>query len=170
MTYAILCPGPSAKSFADSDHEGPIITVNRAGLLYPSEIWAASDYPLIRDNQAKVLGNPNLLTKRQTYADIKHRLTRFPRVEIVEDIVGIPKELHWQDKTMTCAMMFAVANGASRLDLYGCDWSGELDYDGVKAGEDRSESRWVKERAVYDGIVDWLNGKGVEVRRVLLQV
>jgi hypothetical protein len=167
MTYAILCPGPSLSTFADSDHEGPIITVNRSGLLYPSEVWAATDYPMIRNNYEAVKGNPNLLTRRQTAADLPaFRKSRFARVEIVEEIVGVPVGLNWQDKTMTCAMIFAFVNGASKIDIYGCDWTGEADYDGVLAGEDRSESRWAKERAVYDGIVDWLKGKGVEVRRM----
>ena len=168
MTYAILAPGPSlCATFDAADHEGPIITVNRAALAYASEIWASTDYPIIRNNYESIKGTPNLLTRRQTASDLPaHRKSRFPRVELVEDIVGIPAKLGWQEKTMTCAIMFAFVNGATEIDVYGCDWAGNLDYDGTKAGEDRSEARWAKERAVFEGIADWLKERGVEVRRI----
>jgi hypothetical protein len=60
----------------------------------------------------------------------------------VEDIRPAPEGRDWQLKTLTCAMVSAAACGATRIELYGCDWAGTLDYDGAAAGEDRTDARW----------------------------
>jgi hypothetical protein len=161
--FRILNPGPSLATYSPAGFGGVTIAVNRAAVAFHSDAWAACDYPMIRDYQHRVLGAPMLLTKRQTWADIGPRC-RLALAAIVEDLPmdGAPP---WQLKTMTCAMAFAVANGATRIELYGCDWSGTADYDGAEAGEDRTDARWAKERADVAALTEWLAGRGVEVVR-----
>jgi hypothetical protein len=163
MTVAILNPGPSLAALEKPPAADVLIGVNRAALRFECTCWAATDYPMIKRHQAAVLGTPALLTRRQTWADIGARC-RLPLDRVVESI-DIPNAPPWALKSMTCAMAFAFANGASRIDLYGCDWSGEQDFDGVKAGEDRSEKRWAAEQADFAALSRWMLERGVMVAR-----
>ncbi len=166
MIARILNPGPSLASYHPGDAD-LTIAVNRAGLIpHRFDVWAALDYPLVRDNAAKVKGCPLWLTRRQTWKDIGTRC-QFPAA-FVEDIrlmsADAPK---WDIKTMTCAMAYAFTQGAERIELYGCDWSGTADYDGTEAGEDRSDKRWLTEAAQVGALMLWMHDRGVEVERFI---
>lgn len=166
MTAVVLCPGPSLSQLAEVPKCDLSIGVNRAAIAFRCDVWAAADYPTIKNVQEKVIGNPKLLTKRQTWEDIKHRVT-LPLAGIAEDCGAFlsPDEVVWLAKTFSCAVVFAAALGANRIDYYGCDWKGEEDFDGKKAGEDRSDTRWRDERAMFGALTEILLRRGVEVRR-----
>src|SRR5688572_29544265 len=143
MRAAVLAPGPSLARLESMPPCDVSVSINRAILRFPgSTVWAVTDYPVIR-NHCELFGTaPRILTRRQTYADVRHRLARFPAVVLVEDVRPAPDGTAWQLKTLTCAMVFAGSLGATAVDVYGCDWSGTEDYDGAAAGEDRSPERW----------------------------
>lgn len=69
MTVALLCPGPSLARTFDDDFAGIRVGVNRAAVGFRCDLWAALDYPMLRDEQDNVLGTPELLTRRQTWED-----------------------------------------------------------------------------------------------------
>lgn len=160
MTAVVLCPGPSLAKLPALPPCDVSLAVNRAALRFAADWWAASDYPLIKWNIDNLMGNPNLLTRRQTYIDMHDRLSRFPQIRLVEDVPGTAG----LNKTMLFAAALAADLGAKRIDLYGCDMAGETDYDGAKAGEDRSEARWARERLELAELTDWLKGRGCELR------
>ena len=162
-TVRILCPGPSLARYDPIDFAGLVIAVNRAAVAFYCHCWAVADYPVIRDYHAKVLGTPTILTRRQTWTDIGHRVRM--TAKIIEDI-DLPGAPPWNLKTMTCAMAYAYATGAKRIELHGCDWEGTADYDGVQAGEDRTDKRWEQERAAVNNLSEWMRARGTEVVRV----
>lgn len=166
MLAHVLCPGPSLASYRGDGAPALTIGINRAALRFACDWWAACDYPMIRDKAAQVAGNPGLLSKRQTVADLRPpRLARFPAIAYVEDLAG-PDGIPWRDKTLTCAMVSAAACGATRIELHGCDWAADApDWDGVQAGEDRSAHRFAREREDVGALVAWLAERGVAVER-----
>lgn len=163
MTVRILNPGPSLAHYDPGDFAGTVIAVNRAAIAFTCTIWACCDYPAIRDYHAKVLGTPKVLTRRQTWADIGNRVRLVAK--IIEDI-DLPGAPRWNVKTMTCAMAYAFYTGAKRIELFGCDWQGTADYDGVQAGEDRTDKRWEIERADTLKLMEWMKDRGTEVVRL----
>ncbi len=163
MVVAILNPGPSLANLLTLPKCDLSIAVNRAALRFECNIWAATDYPMIRDYQVFAMGNPKLLTRRQTWTDIKHRV-RLPLAGIVDDLaLNVPA--NWLAKTMTCAMAYAYAWGAHRIELYGCDWAGTKDFDGKEAGENRTDARWEAEKSEAGMLIEWLASRKVEVKR-----
>lgn len=67
---------------------------------------------------------------------------------------------------MMLAVLLAFSLGATTIDVYGADWTGTRDYDGVEAGENRTPDRWDAERHDWDILTAWLNERGVIARRV----
>jgi hypothetical protein len=165
MTAVILAPGPSLALLASPPPSDLLIGINRAGLAFHCDVVAISDYPLFKKVDDHLLGRPNLLSKQDTLATLKGRLDRFPEVFAAEEIQGVPLTLQWRWKTLTCAMAFAFYRGAKSIDIYGCDWSGTLDYDGTEAGEDRTDRRWNEERACAEDLMRWMGERNCPVTR-----
>lgn len=171
MRVVILCPGPSLAFWrADpSDRPDVLIGANRAAAFTPCDVFAALDYPMIRDNAIKVRGTPNLLSRQQTITDLKPaRLARFPNVIAVESLFEFcpPNLMPWTTFTMTAAMIYAAYLGTNAINIYGCDWRGTKDYDGVEAGENRTEQRWERdEKPLYARVNGWIESLGITVTR-----
>lgn len=165
MKAALLCPGPSLAKTFDPGFSGLRVGVNYAAVGYPCDVWAAPDYPMVRDNHAKVLGTPKWLTRRQTAIDIGKRV-RFTDVVHTEDL-----SCPWKPftlKTATCAMVLLATLGATDVKVYGADWKPDApDFDGVQRGEDRSAERFRVEREIWEKVVEWMNGKGITVERII---
>jgi hypothetical protein len=155
MRAVILAPGPSLSRLA---------AVNRAILRFPhAHVWAASDYPTIKYHHA-ASSAVQLLTRSQTWVDVQ----RFPAVAamgvaIVEDL-SVPVA-GWSNYTATSALGFLRTIGAARVDVYGADMHGTVDYDGKEAGENRGAERWAAERDIWGRLVAWMVGMGCEVVR-----
>lgn len=168
MRAVILSPGPSLATYTPQSAD-VIIAVNRAALAHACDVWAALDYPMIRDNAVKVRGTPNLLSRQQTITDLKPpRLTRFPNVIAVESLFEFcpPNLMPWTLFTMTCAMIYAAYLGTNAIDIYGADFKGTQDYDGVEAGERRTEERWERdEKPLYARVKAWIEARGISVTR-----
>lgn len=166
MKAVLLCPGESLRALDAFPLCDVSMAVNRAALmLHGLDWWAASDYPTIRDHRERVTA-PNLLSIQQTIADLGDRLKQFSRVMAYEDTGAYcPPELKADTYTATRALVALAFMGATEIHVYGADWKGTQDYDGKEAGENRTVERWARESFLWEGIVEWLSGKGVEVHR-----
>jgi hypothetical protein len=164
MTAALLSPGPSLSRLPAMPDAHLVVAVNRAVLAFPdAHTWACSDYPLVKYHHAACRAR-TLLTRSQTWVDVQ----RFPAVAamsvaIVEDL-AVPVA-DWSRFTATSALGFLWTIGAKRIDVYGADMVGTLDFDDAPAGENRSEDRWAAEREIWHRLAAWMGGMGVEVVR-----
>lgn len=166
MNAALLCPGPSLAAIVQSDVDGYSVRVgvNRAAVLLDCHLWAALDYPVLRDWHNAVIGTPQVLTRRQTWTDFG-RTCRLRDVVLVEELPAPPVK-QWDLKTATCALALLATMPVTSIDVFGADWSDAPDFDGhATAGQDRSAARWAQERATWDALVEWLDGRGVSVCR-----
>jgi hypothetical protein len=164
MNAALLCPGPSLARTFDDAFAGLRVGVNRAATAYRCDWFAALDYPTIRDYHAQVLGEPKLLTRSQTWVDV-HRQCRFDSATIAEDLVSpVPsREL----LTATAALVLLGSLGVQAVNVYGADWTPDApDFDGKATGENRSAERFVREAVQWGQIVEWMNGRGISVKRI----
>jgi hypothetical protein len=62
------------------------------------------------------------------------------------------------------ALILAGYLGASRIVCHGVDMLGTLDWDGVKAGERRTDERWEHEAGIWRRVCEWLD-QSCEVTR-----
>lgn len=151
MRVTILCPGPSLRLYRPGC-EGMTIGVNRAATVHACDVWAATDWPLIRETRP--LGTPTLLTIEATRESLSRRGRPWPYLVVthcglVNETVTNAKH-PWTRYTATAALFYAGWLGADRIDVYGCDWSGTKDWDGEDAGENRSDNRWAEERDIWN--------------------
>lgn len=171
MNVALLCPGPSLSLF-DGEHEGPIVAVNRAALRHRCDFWAAMDFPLIERIGADVLGSPMLLTSQETISEMTKRGIGWRGdVGFARDLSSYcPSSLEWDLFTAPTALVFAGFIGATRIDIWGMDWKGLADFDGVEAGENRSPERWALDRGIIQNrLIPWLRYRGIDVVRHTLE-
>ena len=66
---------------------------------------------------------------------------------------------------VTAAIVYAAFKGATEIDVYGADWEGTADFDGVQGGKNRSEDRWREERGIFGALQVVLKQRGCEVTR-----
>jgi hypothetical protein len=160
MNVALLCPGPSLATLEESPPADITIGVNRAACRFPVTWWAATDYPLIRGWGGAILGNPKLFTRRQTWLDVRRRIN--PPTVMFTEALSCPVK-GWDVKTATAALVLAGNLGATRIDVYGADWTDAPDFDGVEVvGTDRKPQRWDEERATWHAVIAHL---GIPVTR-----
>ncbi len=167
MKIALLCPGPSLARYTGTDAD-LIVGVNRVPLSIKCDVWAVNDYPVIRKLYEQIIGFPAIVSRRQTLLDVRHRLGKFEKLVSVDDVKKQPPIKRWQQLTMTAAMVWALNNECTQLDIYGCDQAGTKDWDGLEWGEDRSEKRWADEKERYGLIVAWMVENGCEVNKMEL--
>jgi len=168
MNIALISCGPSASAFSASDHEGPIIAVSRKATQIRADIWAVFDVPVLLQSQTNVIGNPRLFTIHETLASLQHRQSKWANRAIVAESFECSVD-HWHLFTAPACLVLAAAMGATRIDAWGVDMSGDGDSTGGAAGNPdvvRTESRWNRERAIWAGVEEWVKGKAVEVMRV----
>jgi len=163
MTATVLCPGESIKAYVPNG--GLVIGVNRAVIAHRCEWWAASDYPLIRDYDA---GYPiKLFTNKDTKIA---RPERFTEVLFKESLPDFSPE--WATYTATSALVLAAHLGAKRIDVYGVDWEGVVDWDGHQyswtgneAWRTRGGENWEPQIKAWGQTVSALREHGVSVCR-----
>lgn len=167
MRAVILTPGPSLARYVPAEPADLTVAVNRAGLSFAADTWAALDPPMVRDHGPKVIGAPVLLTS----ADTPRILARDGwswRGETVthKALIGyLPASINLLLFTFTTAIAYCAWRGATSIDTYGCDWLGTGDFDGVIGGTNRTPDRWAMERAIYAALAEALAERGVRVTR-----
>lgn len=183
MKAIILCPGPSLSCLDVELFRAPdeiVIAVNRAALAYECHVWAATDSPLIEKIGDQVLehqrcgkrGTPALLSTRVSLDTLADRGWRWPgRVDVVERMRDwAPPDLQYGRFSACSALIYAAWRGAGEIVVYGADWSGTADYDGVQGGRSRSDDRWRDESQVWlNRLVPWLASRGISVTRIAAQ-
>lgn len=159
MHVTVLCPGPSlVRTFAGFG--GLTIGVNRAAIAYGCDWWAALDSPLIIDGE-QPSGSPRLFTSRETFDRlVRNRSPWADRMGAVADDL-LPPE--WRIFTAPAALALAAYLGATRIDVYGADWTDAADFDGVTPTSDRSTARWAREIPIWAAVVEWLGVRGTRV-------
>ncbi len=173
MRAAILNPGPSLLHTwkGRTDKHGLLIGVNRVALNYPVDVWACGDYPLVQEIQDSVFGCPTLLSA-QNSIDQLNTVERPWRGKTIafESLYSwlhpAENKISWTFTTSLCAIAYA-ASVCEHIDIYGADWKGVKDYDGVEAGMNRSEERWKTEAGIYNALVKHLETKNISVTRHL---
>ena len=172
MNIALVSCGPSASAFSEIDHEGPVIAVSRQGTKVRSDILACFDLPVMLNITDAIIGTPKLFTIRATLESLQRRQSRWYSTALM------PAEAHccpverWTLFTAPACLVLAAELGATTIHPYGVDMTGDGDSTGGTKGNPdvvRTEARWARERGIWEQIVDWLKGKGVEVRRAACQ-
>lgn len=171
MIAIVLCPGPSLATY-DGVGADLVIAVNRAALAWPADVWACRDWT--SESAAGrggfvawstwVLGAPTLLTSAESlHAGARHGFYWRGLVALLDDLqCPVP---NWNLFTATAAMVYASSQGMDRIEVYGADMVGAVDYDGKNAGERRDEARWAQERERFTAVTAWLASAGREVIR-----
>lgn len=168
MTASVLSPGPSLSRVTDADLvDTTVFAVNRAAHFRRCDWWCFGDdrmyctYPL------------DYAPRLATCAETARRLGLEQVLTYEELFDNYSPSALWMIYTMNAALVIAASQGAKRIRLYGCDWSGVADFDGHQyqfKGEEaaitRTPKRWENERRMFDSTVAMLAEKGVSVERV----
>jgi len=176
MRAAILCPGPSLKTVEGrkSKVEGTdyVIAVNRAVLWGPCDYWSCPDVHTFAwlVKAGGVSWQPTLVCLRQIHRVMLERYRAeterygfFARGQINFEAPN----LQWQRFGAHVAIAMACHLGASTIDCYGMDLAGTEDADGFAHPLQRREpERWELERRLFGELVELLDGRGIELRRV----
>ncbi len=176
MRAALLCPGPSLRAYPGREGQGGfdlVIGVNRVATLHPVDVWACGDWPLIEQERGRVLGEPTLFVAASGAAQLRDHSPAgpwpFKTIEFEQLEQGgfaTSAGPQWNLFSTTAALMFAGWVGATRIDCYGIDWRGTLDWDGTAAGGNRSPERWQLEKDLCQNVLlPWLGRRGVEIKR-----
>jgi len=178
---AVLCPGPSLAAVTPETLAAydALLGVNRAVERAPCHWWAMLDTHTF--TFTRPVNRPVLVSSRGTY-----RSLRAQRPELADwpwldcrwiDAAGGLHAVLWRKTSMTTAIVLAAELGARRIDVYGCDWEGEADWDGrtderYNRGEDRPgeggrtvEGRWTMERKLFAELKAALADRGCELER-----
>ncbi len=172
MNAVVLSPGPSLALLKEVPPCDLSCAVNRAALRFKVDCWASLDYPMIRDHLATIAGAPTLLTQQQTRDDLNlspGRLDRFEVVTCQEIAKTIPMEIvdrGWWYVSMGAAITYCAWRGAKSITVYGADWAGKEDFDGIEAGCNREPARWEKERKLFADLKAYFAERGVTIDRV----
>ena len=168
MNAVILCPGPSLARLAHVPPAKLVVGVNRAAIFFRCDAWAGCDLPTVEKHGNAVIGAPELIAAIETIDTMRdHKLVwRGPVFDRTRMLDFCPHAMDWVLFSATTALIYAAYRAATHIDVYGADWSGELDFDGVAAGETRGPERWQLEAAIWQNrLVPWLAERGVTVTR-----
>lgn len=158
MNATLLCPGPSLSGYGGQG-AGIVVGVNRAATAHRCDVWAATDRPLIMSTADQVLGEPVLYTIEATRESINRRGRSWPYAVVTHsDVAGgqVDNGRHpWTRFTACAALQYLAWSGATHIDVWGCDWAGDQDWDGERLGSNnRTRQRWDEERAIWDGVIN----------------
>ncbi len=175
MKAIVLSPGPSLARYTPRPAD-LVLGVNRAAKFFPVDCWICGDSPCIENPDApgnaplyeQVIGSPLLVsfdvsldTLRQHGWTWRGDTFAWRQLESF-----LPRKPHdWEWCTFMVAIVYAAYRGATEIEIYGCDWAGKNDLDGIEAGKNRSDARWEHERNLYAGIVAQLAERGITVTR-----
>ncbi len=177
MRAAVLCPGPSLARLAALPIADLTVAVNRAALWWPCDAWSCVDWTSetpagpggIRAWADAVIGVPLLVSIADSLVALERH--RIPwrglsiAAETIDTIKGIDPVGRWRWFSATVAIVYTAHAGARAIDVYGADMAGTADADGARAGSDRTDDRWNKERRRWDEATAALAQIGVSVVR-----
>jgi hypothetical protein len=177
LDAAILCSGASFRRFIERPRGHDLfVGVNRMAEDFACDWWVFGDGTAFEWYTPRQRGGraPAVCTSRP----IMDRLRRSEKISaqriqthrwlMVEELQQkCPPSAEWANYSLTIAMALASYLQADVITLYGCDWTGSLDWDGRKPPRGgRDQYRWNNERQKVDKVLLWLAGQGVSVRRL----
>lgn len=143
-----------------------VVAVNRAATAHWCDVLAALDWPLAQSIKGEVIGRPRWLTNADSAGFVQGRRDWvWGGISLSDDMLGWCPVPGWTLYSATMALVYCGHRGHDLIDCYGVDMVGTADWDGVDQPAGRSDRRWQRESAIWCGIVDWLKGRGVTVRR-----
>jgi hypothetical protein len=144
------------------------ICINRAAVLFPCDVLAALDFPLMKEIQPIIKGNPIWLTTQTTirdWLDVGCAMWRGP-VMTTDAFRGMFKAIDVNFQSWVAAVAYAAFRcNASRIEVFGADWSGEIDAAG-RAGTSREPARWEQEARKFGEVAAELAEKQIELVRM----
>jgi hypothetical protein len=170
---ALLCPGPSLAAFPGRNGYDVVLGVNRAARRVPCDYWVFLDAHVPRDFGPPA-GRPTLVSRACALRRVTRGLAagQAKWAEGLEHfpLEDLPKPASWPSKwdnlSLLAALALAVHLGAVEIECWGVDWDGVRDWDGYSdARQNRTETRWSRERDLFNAIVVGLAAKGIRVSR-----
>jgi hypothetical protein len=163
MLVALLSCGPSLRYFPGPRGFGAIIAVNKAAQIGAATHWSVGDAHTFCRLYPALGYHPLLWTHVDTYRQVSRRFACVD-AELYERSEVVPNR--WSMFSATAALWLAGRLGASRVQCFGCDMCGELNWDGTaEAAANRTETRWQMERVIWEKTVNLLEERGIEVVR-----
>ncbi len=176
MKALILCPGPSLRAYLANPVGGDVvIAVNRAAEAVAADWLCAIDADALLGFRPE--GRPRIFTTAQSMTRFRSeqpgRASKFSMLsfEALYHQLAIPRAPRWDMFSATAALVLAHWLGASEIEIFGCDWRGENDWDGTPPGRpgSRSISRWKSEQHKFHHIASALSRLGCTIRRHTLE-
>lgn len=175
---AVLCPGPSLESFPGREGYDVLIGVNRAAGRFACDYWAMLD--AVPFYHTTPIGAPAALCQYPEWVKVlkyiadggnpcPHRHLDLKDVDawLRPELHGVPARFKY---SMLAGITLAHAIGAVEVDVYGADWAGTQDFDGVELAKNcRDDRRWRLEKEGFHVLTTSLLNFGTRVRRVLPQ-
>ena len=173
---AILCSGPNLELYDPEYEYGLVIGVNRGSIFHECDWLVALDVSYRKrqtaftkewcDINGYPKGNPKVYFGGGGGISSLRKITDW-LPDNYEMPKAFPGELNWPWLSFSLfgAIMLAYRLGAEIIHCYGVTWEGNLDFDG-KGFRSRDEARWMTEQFMFKQAMEWLETKGVKLRRI----
>jgi hypothetical protein len=166
LNIAVLCPGPGLAGFLErAPRHDQYIAVNRAAEAFAADWWCFGD--AVAFDKFTPISQPSIFTCRGAWDRIENReaLAKHETWRLWDEIgTTCPPRTGWTRYSLPAALVLAEHLGAARITVYGADWNGDADWDGL-AADNRNDERWTAERRHYGLVKTWLAARGIAVVR-----
>jgi hypothetical protein len=168
-----------------------VIGVNRAATRVACDVWASGDIwplesPMLRVNhhvigardvdQGGGIPCPIWLTATETHEWAIRNNIRWPgEIRHFDQLKPGITSIDWTFYTLFAAIAYAVCEISKlptphscppMISIYGADWKGTNDFDGIEAGLTRDDNRWRTEREMFERLQEELAGRGIALHRI----
>lgn len=162
MKAALLSCGPSLALYPGRDAFDTVIAVNKAVLVGGYCWWSVGDILTVGRLYPSLPYAPLIWTHTETMRQIVGRFGWVDGKTYHRDEVNA----RWSMFSATAGLMLAKVLGAERVECYGCDMAGVLNYDGTdEPTANRTEQRWERERVIWEKTRNLVEEAGCEVVR-----
>jgi hypothetical protein len=164
MRAALLSCGPSLSAFTTRDAFDVVIAVNKAVTLPGAGVtwWSVGDVLTVGRLYPTLPYAPLIWTHTETMRQVIGRFGWVDGKTYHRDEINA----RWSMFSATAGLMLAKELGAERVECFGCDMTGEQNWDGTEEPTaNRTEQRWERERVIWEKTRNLVEEFGVEVVR-----
>ena len=177
MNAAIISNGPSARFFEQPSLYDVVIGVNKTAAIFLLDYWVFYDANTF--DTIESIGTPKLAIAhdvprllRELYQQSVEKFENWPREKFFFDkevvIPNWPRDAdNWCAYSGLAALGVAYHLGAKQITVFGADMNGDRDCKDYTNEASRSNSRWARERMLWNMLVVRIEAQGVQIRRVL---